>query len=87
VTRAPTPYPSPDDPPLAPVINGHYVKSSFSCGNDGCLAFTVAGGLIGIQDDKLPPAERKARTLIVDRHAMAAFIAGVKNGDFDHLVD
>jgi hypothetical protein len=38
-------------------------------------------------DDKLPPAERKARTLIFNQHEMAAFIASAKNGDFDHLLD
>jgi hypothetical protein len=43
--------------------------------------------LIGFQDDKLPAAERKARTLVFDQHEMAAFIAGAKNGDFDHLLD
>jgi hypothetical protein len=49
--------------------------------------FAVAHGLIGFQDDKLPVAERKARTLIFDQHEMAAFIVGAKNGDFDHLLD
>ncbi len=28
-------------------------------GNGGCLSFTVADGLIGFQDDKPPPVERK----------------------------
>ena len=81
------PYPSLDDPQYDAVVNGRYVKSSFSSGNGGCLSFTVAGGLIGFQDDKLPPAERKARTLIFTQHELAAFIAGAKNGDFDHLLD
>ena len=31
--------------------------------------------------------ERKARTLIFTQPEMAAFIAGAKNGDFDHLLD
>jgi hypothetical protein len=87
VARLSHPYPWLDDVQYDTVINGRYVKSTFSNATGDCLSFTVAGGLIGIQDDKLPPAERKARTLIVNRHAMAAFIAGVKNGDFDHLVD
>jgi hypothetical protein len=87
VARTPNPYPSIDDLRYEAVVNGRYVKSSFSSANGGCLSFAVAHGLIGFQDDKLPPAERKARTLIFDQHEMAAFIAGAKNGDFDHLLD
>ena len=85
--RMPNPYSLLDDARYDGVVNGQYVKSTFSNGNAGCLSFTVADGLIGFQDDKLPPAERKARTLIFDQHEMAAFIAGAKNGDFDHLLD
>lgn len=84
--RTPNPYPLLDDLRYDAVANGRYVKSTFSNGHAGCLSFTVAEGLIGFQDDKLPPAERKARTLIFDQHEMAAFIAGAKNGDFDHLL-
>jgi hypothetical protein len=87
VARATNPYPSFDDTQYDAVINGRYTKSTFSNANGGCLSFTVSVGLIGFQDDKLPSAERKARTLIFDRHEMAAFIAGAKNGDFDHLLD
>ena len=87
MTRAPNPYPSLDDAQYEAVVNGQYVKSSFSGSNTGCLSFTVADGLIGFQDDKLPPPERKARTLIFTQPELAAFIAGAKNGDFDHLLD
>jgi Domain of unknown function (DUF397) len=87
VTRTPNPYPSLDDARYHVVVNGRYVKSTFSNGHAGCLSFAVADGLIGFQDDKLPPAERKARTLIFNQHEMAAFIAGAKNGEFDHLLD
>jgi hypothetical protein len=69
------------------VVNGRYLKSTFSGPSTGCLSFTETDGLIGIQDDKLPPAERKARTLIFTQPELAAFIAGAKNGDFDHLLD
>ena len=85
--RMSNPYLSFDDAQYDAVVNGRYVKSTFSNASGGCLSFTVADGLIGFQDDKLPPAERKARTLIFDQHEMAAFIAGAKNGDFDHLLD
>jgi hypothetical protein len=87
VARTPNPYPSIDDSQYGAVVNGRYMKSTFSSASGGCLSFTVAGGLIGFQDDKLPPAERKARTLVFDQQEMAAFIAGAKNGDFDHLLD
>jgi hypothetical protein len=87
VTRTPNPYPSLDDAQYDAVINGRYLKSTFSNGHAGCLSFTVAEGMIGFQDDKLPPAERKAHTLIFTQHELAAFIAGAKNGDFDHLLD
>ncbi|MGH3765707.1 MAG: DUF397 domain-containing protein [Pseudonocardiaceae bacterium] len=87
MTRTTNPYPLLDDPQYEAVVNGQYLKSTFSGPSTGCLSFTVADGLVGFQDDKLPPIERKARTLIFDQHEMAAFIAGAKNGDFDHLLD
>ncbi len=87
MTRSPNPYSSLDDAQYDAVVNGQYLKSTFSGSNTGCLSFTLAGDLIGFQDDKLPSFERKARTLIFDQHEMAAFIAGAKNGEFDHLLD
>jgi hypothetical protein len=87
VARTPNPYPSLEDAQYDAVVNGRYLKSTVSNASGGCLSFTVADGLIGFQDDKLPPTERKARTLIFTQPEMAAFIAGAKNGDFDHLLD
>ncbi|MGH3754524.1 MAG: hypothetical protein ACRDRP_17860 [Pseudonocardiaceae bacterium] len=87
MTRTPNPYPSLDDAQYDAVVNGRYLKSTFSNGHADCLSFTVADGLIGFQDDKLPPPERKARTLIFNQHELSAFIVGAKNGDFDHLLD
>ncbi|MDQ2792241.1 MAG: DUF397 domain-containing protein [Pseudonocardiales bacterium] len=87
MARIPNPYPTLDDAKYDTVVNGRYLKSTFSNGNAGCLSFAAADGLIGFQDDKLPLAERKARTLIFNQHEMAAFIAGAKNGDFDHLLE
>ena len=84
--RTPNPYPSLDDAQYDAVVNGRYMKSTFSNASGDCLSFTAADGLVGFQDDKLPAGERKARTLIFDQHEMAAFIAGAKNGDFDHLL-
>jgi len=87
VTRTPNPYPSLDDAQYDAVVNGEYVKSTFSSSNTDCLSFTLTNGLIGFQDDKLPPPERKARTLIFTQPELAAFLTGAKNGDFDHLLD
>ena len=86
MTRILNPYPTLNDAQYDAVVNGRYLKSTFSNGNAGCLSFAVADGLIGFQDDKLSPAERKARTLVFDQREMAAFIAGAKNGDFDNLL-
>ncbi|MGH3838550.1 MAG: DUF397 domain-containing protein [Pseudonocardiaceae bacterium] len=87
MARTLNPYPSLDDAQYDAVVNGRYLKSTFSNASGGCLSFTVADGLVGFQDDKLPPAERQAHTLIFTQHEMTAFIAGAKNGDFDHLLD
>ena len=86
MARTLNPYPSLDDAQYDAVVNGRYLKSTFSNASGDCLSFTAANGLVGFQDDKLPPGERKARTLIFDQHEVAAFIAGAKNGDFDHLL-
>ena len=51
MTRTPSPYPSLDDARYDAVVNGRYVKSTFSNGHGGCLSFAVAAGLIGFQDD------------------------------------
>ncbi|MGH3770080.1 MAG: hypothetical protein ACRDRW_01540, partial [Pseudonocardiaceae bacterium] len=64
MARTPNPYPWLDDARYDAVINGRYLKSTFSNASGDCLSFAAAGGLIGFQDDKLPAAERKARTLI-----------------------
>jgi hypothetical protein len=87
VARIPNPYPSLDDAQYDAVVNGRYLKSTFSNASGDCLSFTLADGLIGFQDDKLPPVERKAHTLIFTQPELAAFITGAKNGDFDHLLD
>lgn len=87
MARTPNPYPSLDDAQYDAVVNGQYLKSTFSNASGGCLSFTLTNGLIGFQDDKLPPPERKARTLIFTQPELAAFLTGAKNGDFDHLLD
>jgi hypothetical protein len=34
-----------------------------------------------------PTPRSTIRTLVFTQHDLAAFIAGAKNGDFDHLLD
>ena len=75
-----------DEVGYAAVVNAEYVKSSFSVANGGCLSFAQVGELIGFQDDKLPLAQRKERTLVFTREEMRAYVLGAKAGEFDHLI-
>ncbi|RCW46275.1 uncharacterized protein DUF397 [Halopolyspora algeriensis] len=86
MTPAHNPYPDVDDAQYEAVVHGDYTKSSFSSGNGGCLSLTRVGDHIGLQDDKLPEAERKARTHVYTREELRAFIDGAKAGEFDHLL-
>lgn len=86
MTDTPNPYPTLDDEHYHAIVNGTYTKSSYSNANGGCLSFTAVDGLIGLQDDKLSTPERHARTLVFNHTEIAAFIAGAKAGDFDHLL-
>ena len=54
MARTPNPYPSLDDAQYNAVVNGRYLKSTFSNASGDCLSFTLSDGLIGFQDDKLP---------------------------------
>lgn len=82
--RPRNPYPALADERFDRVVGGSYVKASASSGT--CVTLTAVDGLIGVQDDKLPPAERRGRTLVFDRAEFAAFLAGAKAGEFDHLL-
>lgn len=62
-----------------------YVEKLVEIGEDAATARSYDN--VFVQGCKLPPAERKARTLIFTQHEMAVFITGAKNGDFDHLLD
>ncbi|GGM84388.1 DUF397 domain-containing protein [Longimycelium tulufanense] len=85
MSAPPNPYRDIDDAQYRAVVDAQYKKSSFSGGNGGCLSFAAVDDLVGLQDDKLPADERKHRTLVFTREEMAAFVAGAKAGDFDHL--
>lgn len=80
------PYTSIDDAQYQDLVNAEYTKSSFSNANGGCISLAQLGGYIGLQDDKLPEDDRRARTHVYTRDELAAFIAGAKNGEFDHLI-
>ncbi len=56
-------------------------KSSFS-GQNGCVeAAQLNGGLIAVRDSKNP----KAGHLVYNAQEWQAFLAGVRNGEFDYL--
>ena len=56
-------------------------KSTFSQ-NGGCLeAAPLPGGLIGVRDSKHPEAGHQVYNAVEWR----AFLAGVRNGEFDYL--
>ena len=53
---------------------------SRACSSDGCVEVAhLAGGSVAVRDSK--DAARPAH--VFDREEWAAFIAGVKNGEFD----
>ncbi|MDR7300032.1 DUF397 domain-containing protein [Haloactinomyces albus] len=80
------PYEGLDESQYTAIVEGTYIKSRFSSANGGCLSLTTVGEYIGLQDDKLPEADRKARTHIYTRDELRAFIEGAKAGEFDHLL-
>ncbi|MER5884303.1 DUF397 domain-containing protein [Streptomyces sp. NPDC001941] len=58
-------------------------KSSFSGGGgENCVEVTLHKGEIVMRESDEPDS-----TIKTSRAKMSAFIAGVKNGEFDHLVN
>jgi hypothetical protein len=57
-----------------------WVTSSFSGSQGNCLHLRRAGGWIEIRD-----SERPDEVIRCSAESLAAFIAGVKAGEFDHL--
>jgi hypothetical protein len=58
-----------------------WIKSSFSGSQGNCLEVRQAGGWIEIHD-----SERPDEVVCCTRESLAAFIAGVKAGEFDQLI-
>lgn len=75
-------------PPIGELRTGQYVKSSYSGEQPNCVRVGRVGTWIGLQDDKqygtTAPADRTTLGFTVDE--FAAFLAGAKAGEFDHLI-
>ncbi|MFJ7422794.1 DUF397 domain-containing protein [Streptomyces uncialis] len=57
-------------------------KSSFSGGNGpNCVEVAPQGDRVLIRE-----SDRAAEVIVTDRAKLAAFVAGVKAGEFDHLL-
>lgn len=57
-------------------------KSSFSAGVAACVEVRRADGLVAMRNSRAPEKEQTHT-----RAEIAAFIAGVKAGEFDYLLD
>lgn len=60
---------------------GAWIKSSRSYGAGECVEVREIDGGIGVRDSKNPNGPQ----LTFTRAEWAAFVAGVRNGEFDHL--
>ncbi|GAB3487669.1 MULTISPECIES: DUF397 domain-containing protein [Amycolatopsis] len=58
-------------------------KSSLSEPLKDCVELATVGETVGVRDSKTP----SAGILQFTREEIRAFIAGAKNGDFDHLTE
>ena len=57
-----------------------WIKSSQSGGNDSCVEVAFVGEAIAVRDSKNPTGP----TLIYTRDEWDAFLAGVRDGEFDN---
>lgn len=69
------------DPPAPHPGETKWRKSKFS-GDGSCVAFADRGEWIAMRDTKSPDGG----TLFLTRGEMAAWIAGIKAGEYDDLV-
>lgn len=60
---------------------GAWIKSSRSYGAGECVEVRDIGGGIGVRDSKNPNGPQLSFT----RAEWAAFVEGVRSGEFDHL--
>ncbi len=62
------------------LTNAQWFKSSKSGGNDSCVEVAYVGGAIAVRDSKNPAGP----ALIYTPDEWTAFVAGVKDGEFDN---
>ncbi len=67
-------------PGLAATSSGAWTKSSF-CGEASCVEVAVAQQAVGVRDSKIADSP----VLSFTRDEWTAFVAGVKNGEFDPI--
>lgn len=61
--------------------NARWQKSSRSSPQPDCVELAEVDGVIGVRDSKVP----NRAILQFSKSELAAFIAAVKDGEFDHL--
>lgn len=68
--------------PDAAFTGARWQKSSRSEERPDCVELAEVDGVIGVRDSKVPDRA----TLQFSKSEMAAFIAAVKDGEFDHFI-
>lgn len=68
--------------PETAFADARWQKSSLSDPNPRCVELAQVDGVIGVRDSKVPDRA----TLQFSESEMAAFIAAVKAGEFDHFI-
>jgi hypothetical protein len=67
--------------PDAMFADAQWRKSTHSEPQAHCMELAEVGGVVGMRDSKAP----SRAILQFDRSEIAAFLAAVKDGEFDHL--
>jgi hypothetical protein len=67
--------------PAAAFAAAHWQKSSLSEPQPNCVELAEVGGVIGLRDSKRPDHA----ILQFNKSEIAAFVAAVKAGEFDHF--
>jgi uncharacterized protein DUF397 len=60
-----------------------WLKATASQPNEACVEFAKVGDIIGIRDSNLGA---NSAILQFDKQEIAAMLAGIKAGEFDHLI-
>jgi hypothetical protein len=69
--------------PLPDFSDARWIKSSYSGQNGNCVELAAAGPVIGVRDSKLGS---RSPILRFTRAELQAFLDGVRNDEFDHLI-